>query len=57
MFSINIHDVFFQFASDLPSKGYQLKHRRGKSETVRAQYINTKDVRFGYYSRTLSMLA
>ncbi|PQM35930.1 hypothetical protein Pyn_09702 [Prunus yedoensis var. nudiflora] len=31
--------------SDLPSKGYQLKHRRGKSETVRAQYINTKDVR------------
>ncbi|KAM1584255.1 hypothetical protein ACFX1Z_037255 [Malus domestica] len=31
--------------SDLPSMGYQLKHRRGKSETVRAQYINTKDVR------------
>ncbi|KAK6250998.1 hypothetical protein SCA6_005003 [Theobroma cacao] len=28
-----------------PSKGYQLRHRRGKSETLRAQYINTKDVR------------
>ncbi|MCL7046365.1 hypothetical protein MKW94_017020 [Papaver nudicaule] len=24
---------------------YQLKHRRGKSETLRVQYINTKDVR------------
>ncbi|KAF3449484.1 hypothetical protein FNV43_RR10212 [Rhamnella rubrinervis] len=31
--------------SDTPSKGYQLRHRRGKSETLRAQYINTKDVR------------
>ncbi|XP_075642134.1 type I inositol polyphosphate 5-phosphatase 2 isoform X2 [Castanea sativa] len=30
---------------DTPSKGYQLRHRRGKSETLRAQYINTKDVR------------
>ncbi|OVA14834.1 Inositol polyphosphate-related phosphatase [Macleaya cordata] len=29
----------------LPAKGYQLKHRRGKSETLRLQYINTKDVR------------
>ncbi|PPE02665.1 hypothetical protein GOBAR_DD00364 [Gossypium barbadense] len=31
--------------SDAPSKGYRLGHRRGKSETLRAQYINTKDVR------------
>ncbi|KAL5862550.1 hypothetical protein ACOSQ3_000064 [Xanthoceras sorbifolium] len=31
--------------SDIPSKGYQLRHRRGKSETLRAQYINKKDVR------------
>ncbi|XP_022718059.1 type I inositol polyphosphate 5-phosphatase 2-like isoform X2 [Durio zibethinus] len=30
---------------DAPSKGYRLRHRRGKSETLRAQYINTKDVR------------
>ncbi|KAG6782460.1 hypothetical protein POTOM_011861 [Populus tomentosa] len=28
-----------------PSKGYSSGHRRGKSETLRAQYINTKDVR------------
>ncbi|KAH8513950.1 hypothetical protein H0E87_006985, partial [Populus deltoides] len=28
-----------------PSKGYLSRHRRGKSETLRAQYINTKDVR------------
>ncbi|XP_037492946.1 type I inositol polyphosphate 5-phosphatase 2 isoform X2 [Jatropha curcas] len=27
------------------SKGYSVRHRRGKSETLRAQYINTKDVR------------
>nr|CAB59428.1 inositol-1,4,5-trisphosphate 5-Phosphatase [Arabidopsis thaliana] len=25
--------------------GYQRKHRRGKSETLRAQYINTKDIK------------
>lgn len=31
--------------SDTPSKGYHLRHRRGKSETLRVQYINTKDVR------------
>ena len=24
-------------------------HRRGRSETLRAQYINSKDVRFGSY--------
>ncbi|KAF5960104.1 hypothetical protein HYC85_001313 [Camellia sinensis] len=28
-----------------PSKGYTSRHRRGKSETLRLQYINTKDVR------------
>ncbi|KAB5573917.1 hypothetical protein DKX38_001111 [Salix brachista] len=28
-----------------PSKGYPSGHRRGKSETPRVQYINTKDVR------------
>ncbi|KAM7530951.1 hypothetical protein LguiB_034361 [Lonicera macranthoides] len=31
--------------SGAPSKGYSLRHRRGKSETLRAQYINSKDVR------------
>ncbi|CAN1333997.1 Type I inositol polyphosphate 5-phosphatase 2 [Linum perenne] len=31
--------------TDAPSKGYSLRHRRGKSETLRMQYINTKDVR------------
>ena len=29
-----------------PLKGHMLRHRRGKSETLRVQYINTKDVRF-----------
>ncbi|GFZ00889.1 myo-inositol polyphosphate 5-phosphatase 2 [Actinidia rufa] len=28
-----------------PLKGHTLRHRRGKSETLRAQYINRKDVR------------
>jgi hypothetical protein len=27
------------------SKRYKLSHRRGKSETLRAQYINTKEIR------------
>ncbi|KAJ7952646.1 putative Type I inositol polyphosphate 5-phosphatase [Quillaja saponaria] len=33
--------------SDTPSKGRaeKLRHRRGKSETLRVQYINTKEVR------------
>ena len=34
--------------SDTASKGHQSRHRRGKSETLRVQYINTKDVRFGF---------
>ncbi|KAI5594523.1 hypothetical protein BDE02_03G078200 [Populus trichocarpa] len=37
--------VFRSQISDAPSKGYSSGHRRGKSETLRAQYINTKDVR------------
>ncbi|GLT91186.1 hypothetical protein SLE2022_090860 [Rubroshorea leprosula] len=31
--------------SETPPKGYQSRHRRVKSETLRVQYINTKDVR------------
>ncbi|XP_047151632.1 type I inositol polyphosphate 5-phosphatase 2-like [Vigna umbellata] len=31
--------------SDASSKGCKARHRRGKSETLRAQYINTKEVR------------
>ncbi|KAG5228744.1 type inositol 1,4,5-trisphosphate phosphatase [Salix suchowensis] len=37
--------VFQSRISDAPSKGYPSGHRRGKSETPRVQYINTKDVR------------
>lgn len=32
-------------SSRTPWKGQKLRHRRGKSETLRLQYINTKDVR------------
>ncbi|MED6193907.1 hypothetical protein PIB30_023572 [Stylosanthes scabra] len=34
-----------QTPPDASCKGYKPKHRRGKSETLRAQYINTKEVR------------
>ncbi|KAL1333372.1 hypothetical protein HN51_062197 [Arachis hypogaea] len=34
-----------QTVPDASCKGYKPKHRRGKSETLRAQYINTKEVR------------
>ncbi|KAJ6427028.1 hypothetical protein OIU84_022592 [Salix udensis] len=37
--------VFQSRISDAPSMGYPSGHRRGKSETPRVQYINTKDVR------------
>ncbi|XP_011028235.1 PREDICTED: type I inositol 1,4,5-trisphosphate 5-phosphatase 2-like isoform X2 [Populus euphratica] len=37
--------VFQSQISGAPSKGYSSGHRRGKSETLRAQYINAKDVR------------
>ncbi|KAL5186730.1 Type I inositol polyphosphate 5-phosphatase 2 [Glycine soja] len=30
---------------DAPCKGYKTRHKRGKSETLRVQYINTKEVR------------
>ncbi|KAL9326791.1 hypothetical protein ACSQ67_007436 [Phaseolus vulgaris] len=30
---------------DASCKGYKVRHRRGKSETLRVQYINTKEVR------------
>ncbi|XP_021907927.1 type I inositol polyphosphate 5-phosphatase 2-like isoform X1 [Carica papaya] len=35
----------FSVSEELDSKGYQLRHRRGKSETLRLQYIKTKEVR------------
>ncbi|XP_010559288.1 PREDICTED: type I inositol polyphosphate 5-phosphatase 2 isoform X2 [Tarenaya hassleriana] len=31
--------------SESDSRGCKLRHRRGKSETLRVQYINTKDIR------------
>lgn len=37
--------VFQSRISDAPSKGYPSRHKRGKSETLRLQYINMKDVR------------
>ncbi|KAJ4826787.1 hypothetical protein Tsubulata_034774 [Turnera subulata] len=39
------HSVLQTQISDAPSKRYASRHRRGKSETLRAQYINSKDVR------------
>ncbi|RWR93683.1 type I inositol 1,4,5-trisphosphate 5-phosphatase 2-like protein [Cinnamomum micranthum f. kanehirae] len=35
--------------SKTPSKGHLSRHRRGRSETLQAQHINLKDVRFGSY--------
>ncbi|CAN0908251.1 Type I inositol polyphosphate 5-phosphatase 2 [Linum grandiflorum] len=35
----------YQTHQSPPSTNYSLRHRRGKSETLRIQYINTKDVR------------
>ncbi|KAF8051947.1 hypothetical protein N665_1641s0011 [Sinapis alba] len=35
----------FNKVSDGGVRGYHRKHRRGKSETLRAQYINTKDIK------------
>ncbi|CAL0331736.1 unnamed protein product [Lupinus luteus] len=37
--------IFSSQTSDASCKGYKISHRRGKSETLRAQYINTKEVR------------
>ena len=36
----------FRTHSGTQARRPYIKHRRGKSETLRAQYINTKDVRF-----------
>ena len=33
----------FSVSEELDSRGYQLRHRRGKSETLRLQYIKTKE--------------
>ncbi|ESW27746.1 hypothetical protein PHAVU_003G228700 [Phaseolus vulgaris] len=37
--------IFPSQTSDASCKGYKVRHRRGKSETLRVQYINTKEVR------------
>ncbi|XP_022639108.1 type I inositol polyphosphate 5-phosphatase 2 isoform X2 [Vigna radiata var. radiata] len=37
--------LFPSQTSDASCKGYNARHRRGKSETLRVQYINTKEVR------------
>ncbi|KAJ1386551.1 Secretory peroxidase [Sesbania bispinosa] len=49
---LNLFDLCFVLMDLLPllndascTKGYKTRHRRGKSETLRAQYINTKEVR------------
>lgn len=46
-----IFEVMFEnlnFYSGKISTKYSSRHRRGKSETLRVQYINTKEVRFGF---------
>ncbi|XP_054824980.1 type I inositol polyphosphate 5-phosphatase 2-like isoform X2 [Prosopis cineraria] len=40
-----IQSEFSCQTSDMPSKGYKTRHRRGKSETLRVQYIDTKEIR------------
>ncbi|XP_028762494.1 type I inositol polyphosphate 5-phosphatase 2 isoform X1 [Neltuma alba] len=40
-----IQSVFTSQTSDTPPMGYKTRHRRGKSETLRAQYIDTKEIR------------
>ncbi|XP_019445990.1 PREDICTED: type I inositol polyphosphate 5-phosphatase 2-like isoform X2 [Lupinus angustifolius] len=37
--------IFPSQPPDAVCKGYKMRHRRGKSETLRAQYINKKEVR------------
>lgn len=37
--------IFCLISSDGGVRGYHRKHRRGKSETLRVQYINTKDIK------------
>ncbi|KAG5089744.1 hypothetical protein AAZX31_01G186700 [Glycine max] len=41
-----VQSIFPSVTSDAsPCKGRKTRHRRGKSETLRAQYINTKEMR------------
>ncbi|XP_027359872.1 type I inositol polyphosphate 5-phosphatase 2-like isoform X2 [Abrus precatorius] len=40
-----VQSIFASQISDASYKGPNIRHRRGKSETLRAQYINTKEVR------------
>ncbi|KAG4933284.1 hypothetical protein JHK87_047286 [Glycine soja] len=42
---LRTQSIFPSQISDTPCKGYNTKHRRGKSETLRVQYINTKELR------------
>ncbi|KAG4930512.1 hypothetical protein AAZX31_17G148200 [Glycine max] len=42
---LRAQSIFPSQISDTPCKGYNTKHRRGKSETLRVQYINTKELR------------
>lgn len=41
----NLSESQSQTSGRTPSQSNYMRHRRGKSETLRAQYINTKDVR------------
>lgn len=46
--SANLTIMWFDICYiDASCKGYKIRHRRGKSETLRAQYINSKEVRSG----------
>ncbi|OIW10873.1 hypothetical protein TanjilG_27819 [Lupinus angustifolius] len=40
-----IQPMFSSKTSDATCKAFKIRHRRGKSETLRAQYINKKEVR------------
>ncbi|XP_020228224.1 type I inositol polyphosphate 5-phosphatase 2 [Cajanus cajan] len=42
---LRTQSIFPSQTSDTFCKGYKMRHRRGKSETLRVQYINTKEVR------------
>ncbi|XP_027334961.1 type I inositol polyphosphate 5-phosphatase 2-like isoform X1 [Abrus precatorius] len=44
---LRTQSIFPSQTSDASCKGYKMRHRRGKSETLRVQYINTKEVRSG----------
>ncbi|KAL2322924.1 hypothetical protein Fmac_027303 [Flemingia macrophylla] len=42
---LRTQSIFPSQTSDASCKGNKMRHRRGKSETLRVQYINTKEVR------------